>query len=381
MRIAMVVRQFSTSGGLELYAHQLVEGLLRRGLQVTIFCEESNSNLTHENLQVLRFEPAPRGSKKAVRLKHYWQTTAAAVKAAGNFDIVHSQHLPVANANVVTFHNHTAARMKQVGLAWERLLITAKMKLVPAYQLRDQYDRELCKNASHLLFPSRICMQDFEETYSIRNINPQCRMSVAYPGAALDADSVDATEYGAARDPFTFLFVGKGFRKKGLDVLFDACRILKQKGCRFRLLIAGLREKPLDSVRLSALGLKGIVEYKGFCKDMRTIYKQASASILPSRIEPFGMAPWQGALFRLVPILSKVCGAAELIEDGHNGLILQNHLSAQELAAHMKKLVDNPAFADQLAENAAGTAMSLTWDRTCEATIKAYESILTGAKP
>ncbi|MGH9550111.1 MAG: glycosyltransferase family 4 protein, partial [Terriglobales bacterium] len=187
MRIAMIVRSFSQNGGLELYAHQLIKGLIDRGHDLTVVCEKNESPIQHKRLHIAKFYPAPDGTGKAAKLTYYLEASTARVAQEGTFDIIHSQHLPTRAANVVTFHNHTAARLAQVGYEWEQKLTRAKMAFVSAYKLRDQYDRELCRSASSLIFPSAVCRDDFAQTYDVQSLNPRCNLTVAYPGASLGA--------------------------------------------------------------------------------------------------------------------------------------------------------------------------------------------------
>jgi glycosyltransferase involved in cell wall biosynthesis len=197
---------------------------------------------------------------------------------------------------------------------------------------------------------------------------------------ASDLEKLDAKNktIGSTEGGFKFLFVGRGFRKKGLDILLEACTILnKQYPGKFKLLIAGLKKKGLDSLRLNAMGLQDCVQYLGFQKDMDAVYAQASVTILPSRVEPFGMAPIQGMQRGLVPIVSKISGVAETLHDGENALILQNHLSASELAQHMQKLMTDRESLTKLSANALKTAQKLSWDATVESTVQAYEIALS----
>jgi glycosyltransferase involved in cell wall biosynthesis len=330
-------------------------------------------------LTVEKFPPSARGSRKSARLLHYLEASSAAIKAAGKFDIIHSQHLPSTLANVVTFHNHTASRLVKVGYGWERLLTKTKMALVKAYRLRDHFDKMLCVSAKCLIFPSKICMEDFSNTHSISKNNPRAICAVAYPGASI-GETAQVSQVSRPDGEFNFLFVGKGFRKKGLDVLLQACEILKSRGKRCHLLIAGLKRKPIDAARLMFMGLSDRVTYLGFCKDMQAVYARASAIVLPSRIEPFGMAPLQGAAAGLVPIVSNMCGAAEVLHDGVDSLILQNHLDANDLANHMQRLIDDSEMTSKLAAAAKSCAETLTWDRTVQATIDAYNAALSNVK-
>jgi glycosyltransferase involved in cell wall biosynthesis len=378
LNIAMVVRAFSEKGGLELYAHRTIEGLLERGHNVTVVCEESDSNLTHQNLRVSFFEKANKKDRKAVRIKHHFEAATKAVKELGSFDIIHSQHLPMQGHNVASFHNHTANRLGTVGQPWEKLLSNLKMLYSTAYKRRFEQDRILCE-AKVLVFPAKVMQDDFRAVYSLDKNHGQTSYVVAYPGANFpksEDKNAAPLESITAKEPVTFLFVGKGFRKKGLDILFAACKILKANGTRYRLIIAGLSQKPVDGFRMQTLAITDKVEYLGFRKDMENVFAQAQVVVLPSRIEPFGMAPVQGMLEGLVPIVSAVTGVSEVLTDGHDSLILKNHLDAKELSNLMTKLIENTSLRESMSQNARKTASALTWDKTVESTLAGYREIV-----
>ncbi len=371
LRVCMVSRLFSPSGGLELYCHKVVEGLLERGAHVTVVCEENQSKFTHPNLKFHFFAQPSKKLTKAQRLEHYLRLTSSAVKESGPYDIVHSQHHPVEPVDVATFHNHTVFRLSQVGKQWERLLNNAKVTFTSAYKARNEVDKNLSAWAKCLNFTSKTTRDDFYKTFSLGN-KPAV---VSYPGAGLANNSDSTAELVSSRkhgEPFTVLFVGKGFRKKGLDILLSAMATLKSQGKDCRLLIAGLSKKPADSVRLARLGLNKEVEYLGFRNDMENVYRQADAIVLPSRIEPFGMSPIQGMLRGLVPIVSAVAGVSEILTEGEDALILKNHLDHKELAGLISRLMNDRELTCRLSAAAMTTAKEITWEKAVESTLIAY---------
>ncbi|MBY0545775.1 MAG: glycosyltransferase family 4 protein [Candidatus Obscuribacterales bacterium] len=376
IRIAMVMRQFSTAGGLELYAHKLIERLLEQNVHVTVVCEKNESALQSADLAVVQFK-VKKGGNKSERLQNLYDAASAALKNAGAFDVVHSQHCPVDGADVVTFHNHTTSRLSIVGLDWERVLNDCKRVLVPAYRLRNHFDELLCRKATCLVFPADVMQKDFYEAFPFLKVQNKPHV-IAHPGADLAVET--SAVRGIAREStasstFNFLFVGRGFRKKGLDVLLEACKILKSRERDFRLSIAGLNEKFADRLRLGRLGLKESVCYLGFCKNMDEVYGRSQVLVLPSRVEPFGMAPVQAMQRGLVPIVSRVCGVAEVLKSGHDSLLLENHLSAAELANCMERLMDDDILRDRLSRNAVETARAVSWDVTAERTLAAYKLV------
>ncbi|MBU6453077.1 MAG: glycosyltransferase family 4 protein [Cyanobacteria bacterium REEB67] len=407
LRIAMVLRLFSRSGGLELYALKLVEGLLEDGHSVCVICETNESGLEHPLLKVHSFKDKLSGAKsKSDKLHHYFRAASEAVAALGPFDIVHSQHFPVSPVDVVTFHNHTTRRLSQVGYGWEKLLNEVKLALTDAYKTREYYDGKLTREAKLRIFVGEVMRDDYYNTF---NMPEEALYAIAHPGASLGEPPLAAqgrsneaakTDLKAAREqandqaneqaneqaeelaeeqakerPFTFLFVGKGFRKKGLDTLLKSCQILKKRGHKFVLQIAGIKERPVRKLELIAAGLTDCVHYLGFRQDMEAVYAGADASILPSKIEPFGMAPIQGMQYGLVPIVSSVCGVAEVLSDGENALILRDHLDSGALADLMQLLLLDRELYKRLQEQARPTANRLNWRKTIDATEQAYEKI------
>jgi glycosyltransferase involved in cell wall biosynthesis len=379
LRIAMVLRLFSRSGGLELYALKLVEGLLADGHSVCVICETDESGLNHPLLEIHRFRKKSNRSKsKSDRLHQYFQSASEAVQKLGPFDIIHSQHFPVSPVDVVTFHNHTTRRLSQVGYGWEKALNELKRAVSKAYKTREYYDGKLTREAKLRIFVGEVMRDDY---YSTFDMPAAATYAVAHPGASLGGQPAGSSQASAAghatptERPFTFLFVGKGFRKKGLDTLLKSCRILKKRGHKFVLKIAGIKESPLRKLELSTAGLTDCVKYLGFCKDMEAVYAGADASILPSKIEPFGMAPIQGMQYGLVPIVSRVCGVAEVLSDGENALILPDHLDSVALADLMQKLLLDRELYKRLQEQAKPTANRLNWRKTVDATEQAYELV------
>lgn len=387
LNIAMVVRSFSTNGGLELYTHKLVEGLLERGHKVKVICETSNSLLESDNLSFHYLPAPPAGMAKGKRLTHYFEAASRAVRQVGPFDLVHSQHLPVSGADVVTFHNHSVHRLYKVGKRWENLVNRTKSQVLAHYRTRDEYDQLLLNEGKCLVFSAKVCRDDFYSNYGISETKPTV---IAYPGATLAQsltheksifeaikgfDEVPGAPRGfAEKQPFTFLFVGRGYRKKGLDVLLSACHRLRKQGKLFHLIVAGISLRPLDRLRLKLMDLEGLVTYLGFRKDMDAVYKQGMAIVLPSRVEPFGMTALQGMLKGLTPIVSRVSGVSEIV--GNTGLILEDHLDANELAKQMEYLMTDRKRCAAMGEAARSKAQELTWDKTVEDTLKAYEIAL-----
>lgn len=374
IHVGMVVRSFSTGGGLELYAHKVIEGLLRRGVKVTVICQECTTDFRHPALEIVDFAAPDGRLPKWRRLEQQFQHATDAVQRAGHIDLLHTQHFPVAGADVVTFHNHSVPHLAKVGFPWENAVNLLKGAIVPAYKIRDRYDRMLCTNARAFVFPSMVSRADFCAAYG--NLLPleQTPYVVAHPGADLAHNQMpdQVRQEISATDQAVFLFVGRGYRRKGLDIILSACSLLKRQNCRFKLLIAGLSKKPLDVVRLKAMRIESEVDYLGFREDMDAVYAQASVFVMPSRHDVFGMAPLQAMHWEIVPIVSRCMGVSELLTDRKNALILDNHLDAGRLAGLMRELIDDRELLRSLRSRVREVAAATTWEACVDANLEAY---------
>jgi glycosyltransferase involved in cell wall biosynthesis len=377
----MVTRIFSPKGGLELYAHCLVEGLLSAGHQVTVVCEQKHSELIHKNLKILQFAGPGKKLDKGQRLEFYFDKVSKLLAELGPFDIIHSQHLAVKNVDVAHFHDHTVAKLTRNGRPWENFVNAAKGKFSHNYKKRFEFDKLLASQAKVLMFPSLICQRDFEETYDLLSFRSAKSHLVAYPGysttfaEATNKSDLRASE-GNSPPVRTFLFVGRGYRKKGLDVLLKACSELARRGVNFKLLLAGIRLNIVTKLQINAFGIAEYVEELGFVENMSPVYQKAQVMVQPSRYEPFGMAVVQGMKHGLVPIVSEVSGVSEVLRSGHDSLILKNHLDHNELADLMNLLAKDVVLLERLRSHVGETSSRFSWGSTLCVTEEAYKQVL-----
>ena len=374
-KIALVVRVFDRHGGLELYTHKVLEGILDAGLEVTVFCAEKKSNFSHANLEIVTLAEPQQKLDKAKRQKYNEAGLNELLKARrGEFDLVHSQNCPIDAPDLVTFHQHTAMRFSESGRELEALINKIKCRLHPAYKIRIEQDRKLCQSAIMRSFVSEICRQDYYKHYM-----PDALAARPYlilpPGTEVDLEAAEAAPPVKLK-PFTFIFVGKGFSKKGLDTLFQACRILKQERRDFKLLVVGLKNSLYNRFLASKAGIADRVQLMGFRKDLATLLPQTSAIVVPSKCEAYGMSPVEAMAVGTPAIVSTMAGVTEELLDGKEALHLKDHLDAAELAGLMAQLMDDQTLYQTLQIKGKEKAAEITWRRTIKLTLEAYEKTL-----
>ena len=381
--VAMLSRWFSRHGGLELYCHRLVEELLDRQVKVTVVCEENKSDLKHANLEIIDYGPSYKKLSKGDTYRYAFKKTKEILDSLEGVDIVHTHQLPCHKHDVVTFHNHTINRLSNVGLGWEKMVNKAKANFADKYQTKMIFDKRLCTESACRIFVSSIEQMEYYDEFKLDSTAPYV---IAYPGSSTNEDTHNQDPEGDSVsefervERFPFMFVGKGYRMKGLDVLFKACRLLKSEGIEFELHVVGLDKKPILKASLIRHKIEDRVKFKGFVSDMDSVFKDAYSIVTPSRLESFGMAPLQAMRHGLVPIVSKVCGISETLTNEVDGLIVEDHLDPKDLANQMKRLVLDQDLYSRCSQNAKKKSKEFTWTNTCNATILAYQSVLQSRK-
>ena len=124
---------------------------------------------------------------------------------------------------------------------------------------------------------------------------------------------------------FTFCFVGRLVKDKGINELVCAFIELNKKYSDTRLLLVGSFEDELDPllprVKESILQHASI-EFVGFQQDIRPYLAASDAFVFPSYREGFPNVVLQAGAMGLPSIVTDINGCNEIIEKGINGVII-----------------------------------------------------------
>jgi glycosyltransferase involved in cell wall biosynthesis len=155
------------------------------------------------------------------------------------------------------------------------------------------------------------------------------RVHVVHNGVDLERFAPEPAPLAA--DPL-ILSVGRLVEKKGFPTLISACRLLRDRGRRFRCEIIGYGElRPRLEEDIRAAGLADVVRLVGMRsqEDLPAEYRRAAVFAMPAIIGEDGNRDslptvLLEALACGVPVVaSRVTGIPEIVDDGRNGLLVE----------------------------------------------------------
>lgn len=152
-------------------------------------------------------------------------------------------------------------------------------------------------------------------------------------------------------DLFTFVFVGRIVRDKGMHELAEAMRWLAGR-CRL-ILVGDLEQEldPIDEADKAFFETCPHIDMVGAQADVRPFYARAHALVFPSYREGFPNVVLEAGAMGLPCIVTNINGSREIIIDGKNGVVV-DPANAQALYEAMLRWIEHPAEAHAMARQA-----------------------------
>lgn len=153
---------------------------------------------------------------------------------------------------------------------------------------------------------------------------------------------------------FTFVFVGRLVRDKGINELVGAFARLNCQHPHTRLLLVGPYEETLDPLMpetLAEIENNRDIESVGKQSDVRPWLAASDAFVFPSYREGFPNVVIEAGAMGLPSIVTDINGSREIIVDGWNGIIIPPRTS-DTLFRAMEVFVTDRALTDRLSSRA-----------------------------
>lgn len=135
-------------------------------------------------------------------------------------------------------------------------------------------------------------------------------------------------------DELAVVCAAQNFRRKGVRPLVEAAAILQKQGKTFSVIIAGLTARHAAPYEALArrLGCADRVRFIGHHDRIEELYAATDVFCLPTFFDPCAIASVEAMACGLASITSRYNGAAELMQHGVNGFVLEHPERPQELA-------------------------------------------------
>ena len=323
MRVALIRQRYNPFGGAERIIERAIEALEREGTEITLITRAWESG---GNRRALVVNPPYIG--------RLWREIsfakgARAVLAKISFDLVQS-HERIPGCDVY-----------RAGDGVHRQWLDNRLERAPFFErvgIRiNPYHRYVCA-AERTMFEhpglravicnSNMVALEIGARFSIR---PE-KLHVIYNGVDLEhfhparrhsLREAARKQFGCRSGDTVFSFVGSGFARKGLEATISALAATGRED--FRLIVAGKdRETARFQTQARRAGIAGRVTFLGGIEDVRPVYAASDCFILPTRYDPFPNAALEALSMGVPIIVSNRCGAAELIEAGVNGWVIES---------------------------------------------------------
>ena len=348
-------------GGAETYVYRFAEELLAAGHEVHLIAAAFGATpagaYTH---RVMR-----RGLTRSSRDVHFAFAAGRAARRAGlaggraGLDVVVAVGRTL-GADVLQPHGGTLRGNRRQNL---RLIRGPVLR-----ELKRAFDVLNPKTRTHLWIESkqfsaspppqvvaisRMVLRDMKEFYAV----PDERLHLVYNGVDLERFSPSVCDdcradaraaYGLAPDETCFLIVAHNFRLKGVRELVEAAaRLHLDRRDPWRLIVIG-KENPKPYLeRAARLGCADRFLFPGAAADVVPAYAAADVYVQPTWYDPCSLVVLEALACGRPVITTRFNGAAELMEDGREGFLLDAPDQTDRLAEAMKRLLD-PALRARL---------------------------------
>ena len=172
-----------------------------------------------------------------------------------------------------------------------------------------------------------------------------------------------------SKDLFTFCFIGRLVRDKGINELIVAFTDLYKQKDNIRLILAGTFEEELDPLlpeTIKQIKQHPGILYMGQQSDVRPFFAASDIFVFPSYREGFPNVVLEAGAMGLPAIVTDINGSNEIIIPDENGVIIPPR-DQEMLYNMMRSFVEQPEMVKYMAANARRLIVSryerkMIWD-------------------
>ena len=367
MTIGFLRRGYSSTGGAEAYLKRLAEGLRRGGYRVILLGTGEWPR-----------EEWPGGETIILPQKNLRDLGAAAlrVKKEQQIDLLFSfERVPGCDIFRAGDGVHAAwlDRQARVQPWWHRLM----SKKNPKHREVLRLERELFspESKAKIIANSQMVAQEIMDYFSV---SPS-RITVIPNGVpmprsvTLEERTAFRKEFGMGEKECTVLFVGSGWKRKGLKTALLAVEKAASLDSKkpMRLWVAG--KGNVHHYRSPA------VEFLGPIKELSRVYAAADIFILPTLYDPFSNASLEALAAGLPVITSAANGCSEILDSSIHGSIVADPRDVEAFAAALHQWqgrLQDAGDVEKIRHTCVARGAEFSIEKNVEATICVIEQAL-----
>ncbi len=330
MKIALIRRQFSATGGAELYLQRLLLALAEREHELHLFAESWSETPARVKLHPVKISASR--ATRGLRFAEAVQSELAKEKFDCVFSLERTLKQDVYRAGDGV-HRVWLERRKQFAPWWEKNFAGrgAFHKNMVALEART-FDP---KNTGRIIVNSEMVRAEILGHFKF----PADRIHLVRNGVDIpkfqDGQRAETrARFGVKDGDFLLLFAGSGWERKGLKFVLQAFRQVSSVAPRVKLLVIGKGRKPFFNF--------GGVIYSEPAADLENFYAAADLFVFTPIYEPSANVVFEALAAGLPVVTSASNGAAEIIEENLTGNVVREFWRPEILAKAIGKWSNRP---------------------------------------
>lgn len=253
------------------------------------------------------------------------------------------------------------------------LQIEKKSKFNPLHLVYLYLEKRCFTNSKMIIANSNMVKNEIISTYNI----DEKKIKVIYNGFPLEKFDKEKSKENLEKE-FSFdlkekiiLYVGSGFKRKGVKEFLEILSKLKNKN--FRAFIIG-KEKKMDSYKILAknLGLENKVVFTGARSDVKDFYTMSDIFLFPTRYEPFSNVVLEAMNYENVVITTKQNGASEILSNEYT----MNSSEDFSIVEKIDKLLINDLEIEKVKKDNLEIIQNFSIEKNVQQTLKVINEII-----
>lgn len=326
-KIYLFIRTFSEYGGVEKTCLRFYLFLKNRKYDVRVICGENKSDIANDDIQETGLWRPGRFLKT---LSFYLKSKRILSKIDSKYTFSFGK---VAGCKIYrtgggSHRSYLKISIKGFDKKSKKIKKIISRALSPVNYLNPYLEKKIYRNISTKYF---IAISSFvaEEIISDFGINPS-KVKVVNNSVDRDKFNLDLKQkYRPAlrndlkikESDILLGFCSTNFQLKGLDNLLRALALLDSG---FHLAVAGGRKNDKYIDLIKKLKIEKRVHFLGKVKNMARFYAGLDVLVHPSYYDTFGNVISEALAMNVPVALSKRTGAKDIVENGKNGIIMEN---------------------------------------------------------